>query len=60
MMELKAVKAQISQINEVNIEFVEKIRALRDPKTLELPNNFMNELYKWSLECKYIHIHLYE
>ncbi|GAB1869272.1 Probable cytochrome P450 12a5, mitochondrial [Camponotus japonicus] len=50
MMQPQTVTAHITQISEVTIEFIEKIRALRDPKTLELPNNFMNELYKWSLE----------
>lgn len=56
MMQSQTVTAHVTQISEVTIEFMEKMRTLRDPKTLELPNNFMNELYKWSLECKYIHI----
>lgn len=55
MMQPQAVTMHVTQISEVTLEFVEKIRALRDPKTLEMPNNFMNELYKWSLECKYVH-----
>lgn len=60
MMQPQTVTAHITQISEVTIEFIEKIRTLRDPKTLELPNNFMNELYKWSLECKYMYMHLCE
>lgn len=50
MMQSQTVTAHVTQISEVTIEFMEKMRTLRDPKTLELPNNFMNELYKWSLE----------
>ncbi|CAL1679434.1 unnamed protein product [Lasius platythorax] len=50
MMHPRAITAHVTQISEVTIEFVEKIRTLRDSKTLELPSNFMNELYKWGLE----------
>jgi len=48
------VKTHIKQIYEVANEFIGKMRKLRDPKTLELPNDFLNELHKWSLECKYM------
>ncbi|KAL6433664.1 hypothetical protein ACFW04_005741 [Cataglyphis niger] len=39
MMQPKTVATHVMQISEIT-----------NPKTLELPNNFMNELYKWSLE----------
>lgn len=54
MMRPDIVRKHVTQIHEVTSEFVDKMRALRDPETLELPNDFMNELYKWSLECKYV------
>lgn len=52
MMQRQTVKAHIAQINEVTNDFVERMRALRDPETLELPTDFKNELQKWALECK--------
>jgi len=54
MMRPDVVENHIPQIYEVTSEFVDKMRALRDPKTLELPSDFGNELSKWNLECKYI------
>jgi len=50
------VKTHVKQIYEVTSEFVDKMRKLRDPKTLELPNDFINELNKWDLECKYVNV----
>jgi len=50
------VKTHVKQLYEVASEFVDKMRKLRDPKTLELPNDFINELNKWSLECKYVNV----
>lgn len=52
MMQPRTVKAHVAQTSEVTREFVEKMRALRDPKSLELPNDFKNEILKWALECK--------
>ncbi|GAB1867131.1 Probable cytochrome P450 49a1 [Camponotus japonicus] len=51
MMEPRTIKAHITQISDISYEFVEKMRALRDPMSpWELPADFRNELYKWSLE----------
>ncbi|XP_011164781.2 cytochrome P450 CYP12A2 [Solenopsis invicta] len=50
MMQPRTVKAHVAQTSEVTREFVEKMRALRDPKSLELPNDFKNEILKWALE----------
>ncbi|GAB1867130.1 hypothetical protein CAJAP_08209 [Camponotus japonicus] len=50
MMQPRAITPHIAQISQVADEFVEKIRTLRDPETLELPGDFKNELYKWALE----------
>jgi len=56
-MQPQTVKVHVAQISEVTLEFVEKMRALRDPKSLELPANFVNELYKWALECEYTRVY---
>ncbi|KYN04117.1 putative cytochrome P450 12b2, mitochondrial [Cyphomyrmex costatus] len=50
MMRPKIVKMHVAQIHDITNEFVDKISTLLDPKTLELPDDFMNELYKWSVE----------
>ncbi|XP_072743441.1 probable cytochrome P450 12a5, mitochondrial [Anoplolepis gracilipes] len=50
MMTPQRIKPHVMQISKVTHEFVEKMRTLRDPKTEELPRNFINELHKWSLE----------
>jgi len=52
MMQPRTIKIHVAQISEVARDFVEKMRALRDPETLELPTDFKNELQKWGLECK--------
>lgn len=53
LMRSQIIQTHVTQFYEVTNDLVDKMRILRDPKTLELPNNFMNELHKWSLECKY-------
>ncbi|XP_011053756.1 PREDICTED: probable cytochrome P450 12b2, mitochondrial [Acromyrmex echinatior] len=50
MMRPNTVKTHTTQIHAITSEFVDKMSTLRDPKTLELPDDFMNELYKWSVE----------
>ncbi|XP_072761568.1 probable cytochrome P450 12a5, mitochondrial isoform X2 [Anoplolepis gracilipes] len=50
MMQPQAIIPYVKQISEVADEFVKKMRTLRDPETLELLDDFKNELYKWALE----------
>ncbi|KAL6260930.1 hypothetical protein P5V15_008458 [Pogonomyrmex californicus] len=50
MMQPRTVKVHVPQINEVAVDFVKRMRTLRDPETLELPSDFKNELLKWALE----------
>ncbi|KAL6261425.1 hypothetical protein P5V15_006519 [Pogonomyrmex californicus] len=50
MMRANFINMHVTQIHDVVDEFIEKIRGLKDPKTLELPSDFMNEIYKFSLE----------
>lgn len=54
MMQPRAITPHVAQISEVTDEFVKKMRTLRDPETLELPDDFKNELYKWALECEFV------
>ncbi len=49
MMKPKVVKAYIPDIDTVARDFIRKIRTLRDEKS-EMPDDFQNELNKWSLE----------
>jgi len=56
MMQPRTVKVHVAQISEVTVEFVEKMRAMRDSKSLEMPANFANELHKWALECEYTRV----
>ncbi|XP_066600199.1 cytochrome P450 CYP12A2-like [Prorops nasuta] len=50
LMQPRAIKPHVSQINEVADDFLTKIRELRDPTTLEVPGTFNNEMNKWALE----------
>jgi len=58
MMRPNIVKTHATQIHDITSEFVDKMSTLRDPKTLELPDDFMNELYKWSVESKYVYMNI--
>ncbi|KAJ6642847.1 putative cytochrome P450 12b2, mitochondrial, partial [Pseudolycoriella hygida] len=49
MMKPKVVKAYIPDIDSVAQDFIKKMVLLRDEKN-ELPDDFQNELNKWSLE----------
>ncbi len=49
MMKPKVVKAYIPDIDTVARDFIRKIRTLRDENN-EMPDDFQNELNKWSLE----------
>lgn len=49
MMKPKVVKAYIPDIDIVAQDFIRKIRTLRDEKN-EMPDDFQNEMNKWSLE----------
>ncbi|XP_014484538.1 PREDICTED: probable cytochrome P450 12b2, mitochondrial [Dinoponera quadriceps] len=51
MMQPRVVRSYVTQINDMTVEFMEKMRVLRNPDTLELPGDYINELCKWSLEA---------
>lgn len=50
MMQPRAVKPHLHQINAATDDLILKIKALRNRDTLELPGTFNNELNKWALE----------
>lgn len=50
-MKPKAVQAYLNPMQDVAREFVDKMYKNRD-NNKEVPN-FLSELYKWALECKY-------
>lgn len=50
-MKPKAVQAYLNPMQDVAREFVDKMAKNRD-KNNEVPN-FLGELYKWALECKW-------
>lgn len=50
MLQPKAVKMYIEKTDQVAQEFVERIKELRDPQTLEMPNTFGHDIKCWSLE----------
>lgn len=54
MMQPRAIKPHVAQVDQVSTEFVEKMRKLRDAKSSKLPATFNNEMNKWALECKYL------
>lgn len=49
MLKPSTVSAYISTIDEIAIEFCDRIKTLRDEKN-EMPANFLYELNKWALE----------
>ncbi|XP_037910565.1 probable cytochrome P450 12a4, mitochondrial [Hermetia illucens] len=51
MMQPKIVKLYVPQINKFVDEFIQRMRKIRDSKTYELPENFEEELNRWSLEA---------
>nr|AFH54190.1 cytochrome P450 [Bactrocera dorsalis] len=44
MMQPKNAKLYLEPLQKVNLEFVERIREIRDPHTLEVPNNFLVDI----------------
>ncbi|KAM8704115.1 hypothetical protein ACLKA7_008686 [Drosophila subpalustris] len=50
LMKPKNVRLYYQKMSQVNREFVEKIKAIRDPNTLETPENFLVQINRWTLE----------
>ncbi|XP_073816990.1 cytochrome P450 CYP12A2 [Musca autumnalis] len=50
LMQPKNVHLYFNKMSQVNKEFMERIRQIRDPQTLEVPDNFEEEINRWTLE----------
>ncbi|XP_053969910.1 cytochrome P450 CYP12A2-like [Anastrepha ludens] len=50
LMQPKNVHKYFSKMAQVNQEFVDRIRLIRDPKSLEMPADFEDYLKRWTLE----------
>lgn len=51
MLQPRVAKLYVRPIEETAIAFVQRIKSIRD-SNLEMPPDFLNEIHKWSLECK--------
>ncbi|XP_046751899.1 cytochrome P450 CYP12A2-like [Diprion similis] len=49
-MQPRTILPHVGPIDQVATDFIEKIRSLRDPESLEMPASFNNEINKWALE----------
>ncbi|XP_032596215.2 probable cytochrome P450 12a4, mitochondrial [Drosophila grimshawi] len=50
LMQPKNVRLYYKKMSQVNCEFVERIKAIRDPNSLEMPDNFIDYIQRWTLE----------
>ncbi|XP_037815902.1 cytochrome P450 CYP12A2-like isoform X1 [Lucilia sericata] len=50
LMQPKNVRLYLGKMSQVNKEFIERIRQIRDPNTLEMPDTFEEEINRWTLE----------
>ncbi|XP_013107493.1 cytochrome P450 CYP12A2 [Stomoxys calcitrans] len=50
LMQPKNVHLYLKKMSQVNKEFMERIRQIRDPLSLEVPDNFEEEINRWTLE----------
>lgn len=52
MLQPTTAKKYITPLNDITNDFMERLHEMRDANN-ELPDDFLHELYKWALECKY-------
>ncbi|XP_011188715.1 probable cytochrome P450 12a4, mitochondrial [Zeugodacus cucurbitae] len=50
LMQPKNIRIYLDKMAQVNQEFIERIRTIRDPQTLEMPDDFEKWLHRWTLE----------
>ncbi|XP_037952230.1 cytochrome P450 CYP12A2-like [Teleopsis dalmanni] len=50
LMQPKNVKLYLQKMSQVNLELIDRIKEIRDPITLEVPDNFEDEINRWTLE----------
>lgn len=52
VLQLSTVRRYVTPLENVTTEFLSRCEELLDANS-ELPNDFDNEIHKWSLECKF-------
>jgi len=52
MLQPRTAKLYVKPIEETATAFVKRAQNVRN-SNLEVPDDFLNEIHKWSLECKY-------
>lgn len=50
MLRPSTVRLYIPRIDQISLEFIDRIKKIRDNKTNETPANFMMEINKWAME----------
>ncbi|XP_013107495.1 cytochrome P450 CYP12A2 [Stomoxys calcitrans] len=50
LMQPKKIRLYFQKMAQINMEFIERIRQIRDPQTLEVPHTFEEEINRWTLE----------
>lgn len=53
MLQPSTAKKYVTPLNDITNDFMERVNEMRDANN-ELPDDFLHELYKWALECKYL------
>jgi cytochrome P450 family 49 subfamily A len=52
MLQPRTAKLYVKPIEQTATAFVKRAQILRN-SNLEVPEDFLNEIHKWSLECEY-------
>ncbi|BFF90982.1 probable cytochrome P450 12a4 mitochondrial [Drosophila madeirensis] len=50
LMQPKSMRIHYKKVSQVNQEFVQRIKAIRDASTLEVPDDFIDTINRWTLE----------
>jgi hypothetical protein len=48
----KNIEHYLPVLGDIAEEFIDRIRLIRQPNNSEMRPDFINEMYKWALECK--------
>lgn len=51
VLQLTTVRRYVRPLEEISVDFIEKCQQMLD-ENQELPDDFENEVHKWSLECE--------
>lgn len=53
MLQPSTAKKYVGPLNDISTDFMERIDEMINEDG-ELPSDFLHEIYKWALECKYL------